>query len=110
MNLITKIAVTYNNGISSQTTGKVKGTLFSCIQDFNLNNYSFSYRYESEDGSLIKQGNFSISKIQVNAMYELIKNNIPSELDYFDKTEYIYYLAFRMEMENTFNCQVTDID
>lgn len=110
MKLITNKAVTYNSGISSQTQGIVEGSLSNCIQDFNINNYSFSYRYVAEDGYLIKQSNFTITKEQVNVMYEAVKALLPTDLSYFELTEYLYYLAFRMEMANTFNCQVTDID
>ena len=108
MKLETLVPVTYNNGIATQETGIITGVLFNCQQDLENNLYSFLYQYTSESGTLIKQGNFTLDEIKVNAMYEAVKGSIPN-YPYCQKTNYMYYLGFIIEMANTFDISTSQI-
>lgn len=108
MKLETLVPVTYNNGIATQETGIVTGTLFNCQQDIENNIYSFLYQYTSATGFLIKQDNFSMTEGDINAMYEAVKGSIPN-YPYCQKTNYMYYLGFTLEMANTFGISSSNI-
>lgn len=109
MKLETLVPVTYNNGISTQETGIVTGVLFNCEQDLENNLYSYLYQYSSESGFVIKQESFSLDETKINAMYEAVKDQIPNH-PYCQRTNYMYYLGFTLEMAKTFGITPNDIE
>lgn len=110
MKLITNTTVKYNDGIVSQKDGIVIGKLISCNQNLQNNSYDFAYEYSLENGRDIARGSFTITEPEITALYDAVKGLIPTELNYTDKTNYLYYLGFRVEMAKTFVTTTNKID
>lgn len=110
MKIKTKIPVTYNYGIVAQTQGIVEGTLMLCNQRIDTSNFNFLFEYKKESGELIKSGAFEIQEPEITALYEAVKNSIPSGLSYTEQTQMLYYLGFRIQMAQTFGVELTAID
>ena len=112
MKIKTLIPVTYNSGIASQETSLVIGELLSCVQNYNVNGYSFSFRYTNEQNEVINtsSSNFTLTKEQVNMLYDVVKSSVPTDMEYFETTEYIYYLGFKIEMAKTFGITPNNIE
>lgn len=111
MKLRTLVPVTYNNGITGQETGLVIGNLQGCNQQLRFgfeSNYMFEYA--SESGQMIANNMYSITAEKTNTLYELVKNQVPTGLNYTDSTTYLYYLGFRLQMAQTFGISVNDIE
>ena len=110
MKIKTTIPVTYNSGIASQEQGLVTGTLRMCIQDLTMGGYSFNYNYISDSGIDLGNNNLSISNDEINALYEAVKAQTPSNLSYSDSTKYLYLLGMRIKMVETFGISPSDIE
>jgi hypothetical protein len=115
MKIKTKIPVTYNTGINSQEQQLVTGVLRMCVQDLNergdmQNNYTFNYKYTSDSGVDLGGSNSILTYDEVNSLYELVKDELPTNLSYTESTEYLYLLGMRTKMANTFNINVSDIE
>ncbi len=111
MKIKTTILVTYNNGVTGQETGLVTGTLQSCSQQikFGFDN-NFMYEYSSESGQSLVTNIYPVTAEETNALYELVKNEVPSNLNYTQATEYLYYLGFRVQMAQLFGISESDIE
>lgn len=110
MKIKTNIPVIYNDGIVAQTQGIVEGTLMLCNQRIDTSNFNFLFEYKKESGELIKSGAFEIQEPEITALYETVKDSIPSGLSYTEQTQTLYYLGFRIQMAQTFGIELTDID
>jgi hypothetical protein len=111
MKIKTLVPVTYNNGITGQETGLVTGILLGCNQQLRFGFESnYMYEYINEINQIISTNIYPVSAEDTNALYELVKNEVPIDLSYVDTTTYLYYLGFRIQMANTFNIQVSDIE
>jgi hypothetical protein len=111
MKIKTLVTVTYNNGITGQETGLVTGTLSSCNQQLRFgfeSNYMFEYT--SESGQTIANNMYPVSAEETNALYELVKSEVPTGLPYSETTTYLYYLGFRLQMAQTFGIDIDDIE
>lgn len=112
MKIQTKIPVTYNSGIASQETSIVNGVLNMVGQDYYRDVYNFNFAYTNAEGVNINttSSSFSLTKDEVNAFYDVIKSGVPTGLEYFETTQYIYYLGFKIEMAKTFGITPNDIE
>jgi len=111
MKLRTKIAVSFNDGITGQSNAIVDGVLNSSHQMLRFGFESnFGFEYLKDGDVRITQNNFSITKQDVDVLYELVKTEIPSGLTYTETTLYIYYLGMRVKMAATFGISVDDIE
>ena len=112
MKIQTLIPVTYNSGIASQETSIVSGVLNMVGQDYYRDLYNFNFSYLNSEGVAINttSSNFTLTKDEVNAFYDLIKVGVPTDMAYFETTEYIYYLGFKIEMANTFGITPSNIE
>ena len=111
MKIKTNIPVTYNDGIASQVTGIVTGTINLVNQDYYRELYNFSFEYTDETGNRINNlTSFTLTRDEINVFYDEIKDSVPTNIAYFETTEYIYYLGFRIEMAKTFSISPNDID
>jgi len=112
MKIQTLIPVTYNSGIASQETSIVSGILNLVGQDYYRDLYNFSFAYTNAQGVNINttSSGFSLTKAEVNAFYDVIKSGVPTDLEYFETTQYIYYLGFKIEMAKTFGITPNDIE
>lgn len=111
MKIQTLVPVTYNDGIASQETGIVTGTINFVNQDYYRELYSFSFEYTDESGKRINNvSTFTLTRNEINLFYDEIKDSVPTNIAYFETTEYIYYLGFRIEMAKTFGITPNDID
>ena len=111
MKIQTLVPVTYNDGIASQVTGIVTGTINLVNQDYYRELYSFSFEYTNESGKRINNvSTFTLTRDEINVFYEEIKDSVPTNIAYFETTEYIYYLGFRIEMAKTFGISPNDIE
>lgn len=111
MKIKTTVPVTYNNGIAGQETGLVTGTLNSCSQQLRYGfDSNYMFEYSSESGQIIASNMYPVSAEETNALYEVVKNQVPTGLSYTDTTTYLYYLGFRVQMAGTFGITVNDIE
>ena len=112
MKIKTLIPVTYNSGIASQETGIVEGSINFVNQDYYRKIYNFLFDYKNENGDVINTSysNFSLTKQQIVMLYDVIESQIPTDMEYFETTEYIYYLGFKIEMAKTFGITPNDIE
>ena len=111
MKIKTTVPVTYNNGIAGQETGLVTGTLSSCNQQLRYGfDSSYMFEYASESGQMIANNMYPVTAEETNALYEVVKGEVPTGLNYTDSTTYLYYLGFRIQMAATFNISVNDIE
>jgi hypothetical protein len=112
MKIQTLIPVTYNSGIASQETGIVSGSISFVSHDYLRELYNFNFQYLNENGEVINtnSSNFSLTKEEIDSFYELINLEVPTDLAYFETTEYIYYLGFKVRMSETFGITINDIE
>jgi len=112
MKIKTLIPVTFNSGIASQQTSKVEGEIIIVRQDYLRDNYNFLFSYKTESEQIIQtpSSDFTLTKEEVNALYDEIKNEVPNNMEYFETTQYIYYLGFKIQMANTFGITENDIE
>lgn len=111
MKIRTTVPVTYNNGITGQETGLVTGVLQGCNQQLRFGfDSSYMFEYTSESGQVIANNIYPVSAEETNALYDLVKGEVPSGLNYTDSTTYLYYLGFRIQMAQTFGITTADIE
>ena len=111
MKIQTLIPVTYNDGIASQATGIVTGIINFVNQDYYRELYNFTFSYVDESGKAISDTlPFTLTRDEINVFYDEIKDSVPTNIAYFETTEYIYYLGFKIEMAKTFGISPNDID
>lgn len=111
MKIQTLISVTYNDGIASQATGIVTGTIDFVNQDYYRELYNFTFSYVDESGKAISNTPpFTLTRDEINVFYDEIKDSIPTNIAYFETTEYIYYLGFKIKMAKTFGISPNDIE
>ncbi len=110
MKLKTLVPVTYNSGIAGQETGIVEGILSTCNQQLTGSFDSvYMFQYVSESGQVISSNIYPVTEEETNALYELVKDEVPTGLSYTDATTYLYYLGFRVKMAITFGIEVNEI-
>lgn len=111
MKIKTLVPVTYNNGIAGQETGLVTGNLQSCSQQLRFGfDSNYIFEYSSESGQVIANNVYPVSAEETNALYEAVKDQVPTDLNYTDSTTYLYYLGFRIQMAATFGITTADIE
>lgn len=111
MNLVTKIPVSYNNGIVSQGSDIVEGYLEVCTQQLrNEITMNFSYTYKTKSGVLLSSTPILLKEEEVNMLNESLKDSIPADLTYTRKNLYLYYLGMKVKMAETFGITVDDIE
>ena len=111
MKIKTLVPVTYNNGITGQETGLVTGNLSSCNQQLRFGfDSNYMFEYASESGQMIANNMYPVSAEETNALYEVVKGEVPTGLNYTDSTTCLYYLGFRVQMAQTFGILESDIE
>jgi len=111
MKLKTLVPVTYNNGIAGQETGIVEGVLSNCNQQLEISfNSVYMFQYVSELGQVISSNSYPVTAEETNTLYDLVKDEVPTDLSYTDATTYLYYLGFRVKMAITFGIEVSEIE
>lgn len=111
MKIKTLVPVTYNNGIAGQETGLVTGNLQACSQQLRFGfDSQYMFEYASESGQVIANNMYPVSAEETNALYEIVKSEVPTGLNYTDSTTYLYYLGFRIQMAATFGITTADIE
>jgi hypothetical protein len=111
MKIKTLVPVTYNNGLTGQETGLVIGKLQGCQQQLRFGfDSSYMFEYASESGQVIANNMYPVSAEETNILYETVKNEVPSNLNYTQATEYLYYLGFRVQMAQLFGILESDIE
>jgi hypothetical protein len=111
MKIKTLVPVTYNNGIAGQETGLVTGNLQACSQQLRFGfDSQYMFEYASESGQVIANNMYPVSAEETNALYEVVKGQVPTGLNYTDSTTYLYYLGFRIQMAATFGITTADIE
>jgi hypothetical protein len=111
MKLKTLVPVTYNSGIAGQETSIVEGILTSCNQQLaSTFDSMYMFQYVSEEGQVISSNLYPVTEEETNALYDLVKDEVPTGLSYTDATTYLYYLGFRVKMAITFGIEVSEIE
>lgn len=111
MKIKTLIPVTYNNGVTGQETGLVTGILQGCNQSLRFGfNSNYMFEYSTENGQSLKNDMYPVNEEQTNTLYNLVKNEVPTNLSYTEATQYLYYLGFRVQMAQLFGISESDIE
>jgi len=111
MKIKTLVPVTYNNGITGQETGLVTGKLQGCQQQLRFGfDSSYIFEYTSENSQSLVNNVYNVTENEINTLYETVKNEVPSNLNYTQATEYLYYLGFRVQMAQLFGILESDIE
>ena len=111
MKIKTLVPVTYNNGLTGQETGLVTGKLQGCQQQLRFGfDSSYIFEYTNESGQSLVTNMYPFTAEETNALYETVKNEVPSNLNYTQSTEYLYYLGFRVQMAQLFGILETEIE
>jgi len=111
MKIKTLVPVTYNNGVTGQETGLVTGNLQGCNQQLRFGFESnYMYEYKTESGQSLVSNMYPVTAEETNTLYNLVKNEVPSNFNYTQATEYLYYLGFRVQMAQLFGISETDIE
>lgn len=111
MKIRTTVPVTYNNGITGQESSLVIGILQGCNQQLRFeSNSNFMYEYKTESGQVLANNIYPVTKEEINTLYEIVKDEVPTGLNYTDSTQYLYYLGFRTKMAQLFGISENDIE
>lgn len=111
MKIKTLVPVTYNNGIAGQETGLIIGKIHNCSQQLKSNFSSgFTYEYLTETEQVLVSNLYLVTEEETNNLYNLVKNEVPTNLSYTDSTLYLYYLGFRVQMAQLFGILESDIE
>lgn len=112
MKIQTLIPVTYNSGIANQETSIIEGKINIVSQDYLREMYNFNFQYLNQSGEVINtnSSNFSLTKEEIDSFYDIVKSEVPNDMQYFETTEYIYYLGFKVRMAETFGITADDIE
>jgi hypothetical protein len=110
MTIKTKVPVTYNSGVTGTSEGIVSGIIndASWINDFNC--IGVNYQYFDENGRAFHIDSFTINEDQIDALYEAIKESIPSTGTYRDIERFKFYLGFVFQMAQTFELNIDQIE
>jgi hypothetical protein len=110
MYLKTKIELNYNDGLTGQTSSIIYGRIENIQRNGDCTNFLGAYAYTRIDTieeetveTLISSGVFMLeNEEQIESLYNLIKDGLPTTEDepLYERTK--NYLAFRYEMLNTF--------
>lgn len=116
MKVKTKIPVTYNDGIKSQTSAIVEGHILSSAWtngEYNQLGFNFAYTTEpDEEGNrtvIVKDG-FTVDGETIEQLYQAVKDSVPTDLTYAETQQYLHYLGFIQEMASTFEVTPADIE
>ena len=111
MKIKTTVPVTYNNGVTGQETGLVTGNLQGCNQQLRYGfDSNYMFEYASESGHTLKNDMYPVTAEETNTLYNLVKNEVPTNLSYTEATEYLYYLGFRVQMAQLFGILESEIE
>lgn len=110
MKIRTKIPVKHNVGTATQEEDIVIGDLNLCIQDLKNGPFTFNYKYYTINNIDITTNSFSLTKDEVNGMYQMIGGLIPTGLDYTDSVMYLYYIGMMYKMAETFKVTPNDVE
>lgn len=110
MKIRTKSNVTYNKPITGTSDGVVIGIInnASWVDDFNR--LGVNYQYADINGNVFHTSSFTIDGYQIDAMYEAIKDSIPTEGTYRDIERAKFYLGFIFQMAATFEIEIDEIE
>lgn len=108
MNILSKVALTYNAGVTGQESSVVAGYITNTSRNGNCSWLGANFTYvnndfEGEKKPIILQGAFELKTVEeIQALYEIIKADLPSTDNepVYESTK--YYMAFRLEMFKTF--------
>lgn len=115
MKLKTKVAVSYNAGITGTTSSIVEGHLVNVSFSGDGQELGANYIYTTEEdeagnNTVIAQNGFILKGQEIENLYDAVKGSIPEGLDYRSTQQYTYYLGFLYQMAQTFGVQTTDIE
>lgn len=111
-----KVPVTYNDGIKSQAEAIIEGHIVSSSwtkPDYSEIGFNYAYSLEPNDEgqrTIINQGGFTLKGEQIEAVYQMVKDQVPTDLDYANTQLYTHYLGFILEMAQTFEIDPSDIE
>ena len=106
MYLKSKIALTYNSGVNEQKSSTVIGSVLSFSRNGECTSFGADFRYSNGDiepNEMIIQGAFHLNTIEeIDVVYQTVKADLPNTDDepLYERTK--NYLAFRLEMFQTF--------
>lgn len=109
MYIQTKVAVTYNSGISETKQGIVKGIIesYSWLEDFNV--IGVNYRYEDNEGNVLQRAGFALQNESIDNLNEVVEKKL-TETDYRKKERERAYLGFSIQMQQTFGVEEDDLE
>lgn len=99
-------------GKAQPFTGLVIGRILNV--DLHPEFLGVHFQYEKEDGTVLLKSDQNnpkvLTKVEVNAFYDLIKASLPTSVDWYTDTFTELYAAFKVEMADTFGITTEQIE
>lgn len=108
MYLQTNTEISYNYGVGSSATSVVRGFIdsFSWLNDWTK--LAVNYRYEKEDGTIIKRSGFEIETAEIDALNGAVEPLLTAT-EYRAKERERAHLGFIVQMAQTFSLDQSQI-
>jgi len=112
LTLKSKVDLVYNvkGTMNQKDTTKIKGRIQGAYWSKDCEKIGVDYSYITEEGNIIETNAYTAEGVQIQAIYDIIKKDIPANLSRSKTEEYEMYLGFRYIMANTFGINVSDIE
>lgn len=108
-NLKTKVEVTCNlQGKATPTTAKVVGVLKTRVIKGQGIEVGYEYKTESDEPILMSATTYTWD--EVNALWEVIKGNVPLDSTFEELLDVAFLQAFKIEMASTFGITINQIE
>lgn len=103
-----KVPVEFNTGINQKKTAIVCGIIQNFV--YTDQGTGANFVYTEENGQPVHQNAFQLDVEGTNALNEQIKDDIPEGLTHHQEAMYRFYLAYMVQMAETFKIAVSDIE
>jgi hypothetical protein len=112
LTLKSKVDLVYNvkGTMNKKDTTKIKGRIQGVYWSNNCEKIGVDYSYLTDDGNIIETNAYTAEGLEIQAIYDIIKNDIPKNLSRSKTEDYEMYLGFRWVMAKTFGINVSDIE
>lgn len=111
LTLKSNVMVTYNvkGTVNQKDSTKIKGVIKGVYWSDNFKKISVDYSYLTSVGVDVETNAYTADSAKIQAIYNIIKTQIPTGLSRTKTEEYELYLGFRYIMAQTFGISVSNI-
>lgn len=95
--------------ITGKDTAKLIGKVKAVYWSNDFTSVDVNYQYLSDSISVIKESVYNVKGSEIQVLYDLVKNSIPSGLDKRATENYMFVAAMRILMAQTFSISPNNI-